>query len=197
MSVFVAVVGLPGSGKSIVCDYLRNKKGFQFIRFGQITLDLAKERWGTVNEEKERIIREKVRKEHGMAAYAVLNLKKFQVALSKGNLVGDDLMSYEEYTYLKEKFGERLVLLAVVAGRGFRYPRLTERARANDRALRWRSFTLEEAQSRDLAQLININQGPSIAMADYHILNQKNIEEVEGQVEEFLVWLEKRRGLEL
>jgi dephospho-CoA kinase len=195
MSIFVAIVGLTGSGKSVVADYLKHKQGFEFVRFGQITLDLVKERWGEATEERERQIREEIRKKHGMAAFAILNMPKFEAALAKGNLVGDDLMSFEEYTFLKERFGDRLVLLSVTAGRDFRYKRISGRDRKDDKEMRWRSSTPEAAYARDLAQLANLNEGPSIAMADYFIVNQGTIKELEGHIEEFTTWLEKEKGL--
>ncbi len=192
MNLFIAVAGLTGAGKSTVCDYLKEEKGFGFVRFGQITLDLAKERFGSVNQEKERIIREEIREKQGMAAYAILNMPKFNAALENGNLVGDDLMSFEEYLYLKEKFGKQLVLIAVVSGQDFRYNRLNSRAVAVDPKMRFRNHTLEEAKNRDLTQLTNVNQGPSIALAEYFIINQGNKENVIAQTEELLNWIKKR-----
>ena len=62
----ICVVGMPGSGKSIVSDELV-KQGFAFLRFGQITLDKVKEQGLKPNESNERKIREDFRKKYGMA----------------------------------------------------------------------------------------------------------------------------------
>jgi len=43
MNKVIALVGMPGSGKSIVGDIFVTE-GFNYIRFGQITLDIVKER---------------------------------------------------------------------------------------------------------------------------------------------------------
>ena len=84
MNKLVCLVGMTGSGKSVVSDYLV-KQGFGYFRFGQITMDLVKERGLEPNEENEKKIREDVRKEHGMGAYAMLNMPKIEKLLEKAH----------------------------------------------------------------------------------------------------------------
>lgn len=88
----VCVVGMTGSGKSVVSDRLVDN-GFQFLRFGQITLDYITEYNLKLCEVTEKEVREGFRKEHGMAAYAILNMPKIDELLRKGNVVGDGLYS--------------------------------------------------------------------------------------------------------
>lgn len=76
MHKLVCITGLTGSGKSVASDYFA-KKGFNFLRFGQITLDEIKRLGLEPNEQNERPIREGFRKKYGMAAFAILNLPKF------------------------------------------------------------------------------------------------------------------------
>ncbi len=73
---------MPGAGKSIVSDYFV-KKGYYYVRFGQITLDIIKDKNLPLNEKSEREIRENIRKKHGMAAYAILNYPKIKKLLRK------------------------------------------------------------------------------------------------------------------
>ena len=82
MNKFIAIVGMCGSGKSVLSDELV-KKGYYFFRFGQITLDIVKEKGLEPTEQNEKQIRENVRKEHGMSAYAKLNLPKIEKFLEK------------------------------------------------------------------------------------------------------------------
>ena len=58
----ICIVGMPGSGKSVVADELV-KNSFAFLRFGQITLDIVKERGLKPIEKNEREVREGLRKE--------------------------------------------------------------------------------------------------------------------------------------
>jgi len=53
MNNFIAIVGMCGSGKSVVADELV-KKGYKFFRFGQITLDIIKQQNLEPNEENQK-----------------------------------------------------------------------------------------------------------------------------------------------
>ena len=81
-----------GAGKSVVSDFFV-KNGFQFFRFGQITLDEVKKRGLEPNEANERPIREEFREKYGMAAFAILNLPKFDELMKNGNVIADGLYS--------------------------------------------------------------------------------------------------------
>ena len=72
MNKIVCVTGMPGAGKNVFSDYFADKN-YQFVRFGQITLDIVKKKKIKPNEKNERKIREDVRKKYGMAAFAILN----------------------------------------------------------------------------------------------------------------------------
>lgn len=182
----VCVCGLTGAGKSVVSDWLVNQ-GFQFLRFGQITLDLVKERGLAPTEENERPIREEVRKKHGMGAYAILNLPKIGKLLETGNVVGDGLYSWSEYKVLKERYQGRLVIIAVYAPPETRYERLAARKLdAADTKMRNRPATLEQAKSRDYAEIENIEKAGPISMADYTILNTSDIASVHRQCQNIL-----------
>ena len=162
----IAIVGMTGSGKTELAGMME-KEGYHKIRFGDITEEKIKEAGLQVNEKNERYIREKLRKDHGMAAYAILNEPKITKALKKSDVVADGLYSWEEYLYLKEKFGNRLIVLAVYSPPSLRHKWLGKRP--------VRPLTPEEAQSRDKSEIENINKVGPIAIADYMIRNKKRI----------------------
>lgn len=166
----VCICGMCGSGKSVVADEFV-KAGYEFIRFGQITLDICKEA-GVSGEAAEKEIREGFRKEHGPEVFAVLNIPKFDKALEKGNVVGDGLYSWSEYKVLKERYGDRFKVIAIWAPPELRYQRISTRVSGKeDKALRNRSFTKEEALVRDYNEIENIEKAGPIAMADHMLLN--------------------------
>ena len=111
----ICLVGLPGAGKTEVADYLKNKKHYEFLRFGQLTLDKVIESGKEPTEALEREIREQIRAEHGMGAFATLNIPKFEALLEKDDTIGDGLYSWEEYLILKDKFTDQLVIIAIYA----------------------------------------------------------------------------------
>lgn len=181
----IFIVGMPGAGKSLVSDELVDR-GFAFIRFGQIVLDKIKESGIELNEANEKKIREGLRKEYGMAAFAMLNIPKFDEFLKKSNVVGDGMYSWSEYKILKERYGKAMHVIAVYAPPELRHKRLSERKVDNDPKLRFRSFTVEEAKARDYAEIENIEKGGPIAMADFTIINEGSIDELKKRVRDIL-----------
>jgi dephospho-CoA kinase len=183
---FIALVGMCGSGKSVIADALV-RKGYYFFRFGQITLDIVKGKGLEPTEENEKKIREEVRKEHGMGAYAILNLSRIDALLKKGKVVGDGLYSWSEYKILKEKYSNQLVVIAVYAPPKMRYARLAKRKLvANDKDLRSRPASEEQSRSRDFAEIDNIEKGGPIAMADYTLINTGTVPKLLKQLDKVL-----------
>lgn len=182
----ICLVGMCGAGKSEVSDYLMKRRKYGFVRFGQITLDKIKEIGKTPNESLEREIRESFRKEHGMAAFATLNMPKFDKLLQEGDAIGDGLCSWEEYLELKKKYRENLIVIAVYSPPKMRYQRLVDRSskHSDDQAQRFRSFTKEEAASRDKAEIENLHKAGPIVMADYTLINTTTIEDLQKQIDE-------------
>lgn len=184
-NIIICVVGMPGSGKSIVSDEL-TKAGFSYLRFGQITLDKIKEQGLEVNEANEKTTREGLRKEFGMGGFAILNIPKIDELLKNSNVVVDGLYSWSEYKILKEKYGEQMFVVAVYTPPKLRYERLEGRTAENDDKKRFRPFTKEEAKSRDYSEIENIEKGGPIAMADFTIINTGTEEELKEKVKEII-----------
>ena len=163
----VSIVGMAGAGKSEVAGIFE-ESGFIRIRFGDVTDEEVKKKGLELNEENERCIRERLRKEYGMAAYAKLNLARIDLARKQSDVVIDGLYSWEEYTFLKDYYGDDFYVVAVWASPGTRYGRLTTRLN--------RRLTPEEAASRDRTEIENINKGGPIVMADFTIINESSLE---------------------
>ena len=176
----VSIVGMPGSGKSEVSRVFE-ENGFIRVRFGDVTDEEVSKRGLELNEENERYVRELLRKEHGMSAYAILNLPRIDSALERSDVVIDGLYSWEEYIYLKGYYGENFYVVAVWSSPGTRYSRLGGRLR--------RRLTLAEAASRDRAEIENINKGGPIAMADFTIINESSVENLRKEAERIVARL--------
>ncbi len=173
----VSIVGMAGAGKSEVAKIFE-ESGFIRVRFGDITDEEIRKRGLELNEENERYIREFLRKEYGMSAYARLNLSKIDLARKRSAVVIDGLYSWEEYTFLKTHYGEDFYVVAVWASPKTRYARLTDRSN--------RRLTLEEATNRDKAEMENINKGGPIAMADFTIINESSLEDLRKETKKII-----------
>ncbi len=177
MNKIVAIVGMTGSGKSVVVDYFQ-KLNYEKVYFGGVTYDKLKEKNIEVTPLSEKEMREGLRKELGMGAYAIILLPKIEELYKKGNVVLDGLYSWSEYKILKEKFGDAFTLIAVVVDKNIRYQRLSERVD--------RPATYQDAQNRDIWEIEGVEKGGPIAFADYYVFNDKSKEDLEHRIDEIL-----------
>ncbi len=173
--MILAVVGLAGAGKSEACQYLIKKTNWPKIHFGDITAEGLKERGLEVNETNERQFREDIRKEHGMGAYAILNLPKIKEQAAKSSVILESLYSWEEYLEIKKEFRHDFKVLAVWAPPALREQRLTTRL--------IRPLTPIEFQSRDFSQIENLHQAGPVARADFMVINDGPIEHLFSQLD--------------
>lgn len=178
--IVLALVGMAGAGKSEAARFF-TEKGFAKIRFGDITDEEIKNRGLALNEENERNVREGFRKEHGMAAYAILNLPRIEEARKSSPVIIDGLYSWEEYQVLKKHFGDDFFVVAVYSSPQTRYRRLEHR--------QIRPLTFIEAASRDEAEIVKINKGGPIAMADFTIINEGSLDDLQKEVEKALIFI--------
>ena len=173
----IAVVGMVGAGKSETARVFA-EQGFPILRFGKITDDYIKKRGLPLNESSEKLVREGLRKKLGMDAYASLMEPKIREVLKDSNVVIlDGLYSWEEYTYLSEKF-LNLILLSIFTRPVLRYQRTPKR--------KFRPLSSKVAKERDRDQVLNLNKGVPIAMADYMIENNGSKRELEQRIKEFM-----------
>lgn len=183
-SPIIAIVGMSGAGKSEAAKRFVGH-GYAEVYFGQITMDELEKRGLPVNEANERAVREGFRKDHGMAAFAVLNMPKIDALQAEGKMVLiDGLYSWSEYKLLKDKYGDELKVVAIYAAPQERYVRLANRqpAPGETASRKNRSLTREEAHSRDFAEIENIEKAGPIAMADFTIVNMGTLEDLTNAV---------------
>jgi dephospho-CoA kinase len=174
--MIVAAVGLPGSGKTEVAKFFITK-GFSRVYFGDVTFDYIKEHNIPINEQNEQEVRERFRKEHGMAAYAILNYPKIKKLVDSGcDVLIESMYSWEEYLFLREKFGDELFkVVATYASQKTRAERMKNRKE--------RPLSRDDLMSRDHAQIENLHQAGPIALADYTIVNESGIDYLHSGLE--------------
>ena len=98
----LAIVGMPGAGKSTLTAYVAEKYGYEVIYFGGLVVGEVKNRGLDVTQDNENTVRQDLRAEHGMAAMAVLSIPKIKHALETGKTVLiDGLYSMEELELLQ------------------------------------------------------------------------------------------------
>lgn len=164
----LALVGMPGAGKSLCAQHLEQRGFFQF-RFGSIVTDEVERRGWPLTADNERVVREEFRRRSGMAAIAERALPILKHELSqRRSIIIDGLYSFSEYKLLREEFGDALFVVAIVAPRALRYARLAARS--------VRPLNPQEAEARDFAEIEYLEKGGPIALADVTLLNDGTTE---------------------
>lgn len=181
----LAVVGMSGSGKSVVVDYLTDK-GYPKVYFGGMIYKEMEKRGieRTEDGESEKQFREMIRETEGkdwVVRQAIMETKDL-IAAGQRRIVLDGVYSWTEYRALKHEFPTSMTFLAIVVNRKLRYERVAKRT--------GRAFDGAAIRERDRSEIENLEKGGPIAEADYYILNNGSIEEMTQELEEILKEIE-------
>ena len=161
----ILIMGMSGSGKSTVSDYLESK-GLPVVYLGKLTIDELKKRGLEICEANEKMVREGLRKEYGINAYIKMALPKINLIIEKSPVVIDGLYSWSEYKYLVSKVKRPIIIIAIFTNKDLRYERISNRE--------IRPLSFEDTRKRDFAEIENIEKGGPIAFADFMVLNNGN-----------------------
>lgn len=175
----LTLVGMPGAGKSLGVDYLK-QKGWPSVYFGGVTIEEIKKRGLEVNEKNENFVRQDIRQKEGKGAYASRIIDQIKTHVEDGAkvVVADGLYSWSEYKVFKDYFGDRAIIIAITAPRKVRHARLANRP--------VRPLTDEEVTSREYAEIETIEKGGPIANADYTINNDDTSEALTSRLDALL-----------
>lgn len=177
----LALVGMPGSGKSLCAEHLEQRGYFKY-RFGQIVVDEVARRGLELTPQNEQLVREDLRAQDGINAIAMRALPQLKEALrSHATIIIDGLYGFGEYKLLKEALGTAMIVVAVVASRPLRYRRLATRPE--------RPLTPAEARERDYREIETLEKGGPIAIADYTLLNDADPDTLFGALDDLLAKL--------
>ncbi|OGK17182.1 hypothetical protein A2774_02160 [Candidatus Roizmanbacteria bacterium RIFCSPHIGHO2_01_FULL_39_12c] len=172
----IAVVGMPGAGKTEAALFFRKKK-LPVVSFSNILNDYIDKHNFKHSEEIHRKLREGWRKKYGMAAFAILGEKELNEKLSKNMIVViEGMRSWEEYLYLKKKFPKvKIYILTIYTDKDIRHKRIAKRS--------YRGKGMY-GETRDINELIGTNMGSTIAYADYVIKNNFSKNEFYDKLED-------------
>jgi len=168
----VGIVGMPGSGKSVVDDVATNL-GFSIVIMG----DVIREEVANMNLEptSENIGKTMLhfRKEKGLDAVARMCLPRIQ-ALSNEKVIVEGIRNLSEVYTFRQNFHD-FKLIAIHASPSTRFYRIFKRNRSDD-AANWNTFL-----KRDLRE-IQVGIGSAIALADYAIINEGSFKSFKNRV---------------
>ena len=181
----IAIVGMSGSGKSVIVDYL-TEKGYPKVYFGGMVYK-EMERRGierTEDGESEKKFREEIREKEGKdwVVRQVIAETKDLISAGQKRIVLDGVYSWTEYKTLKHEFPKCLTFVAIVADKKLRYDRVSKRP--------IRAFDATAIRERDRSEIENLEKGGPIVAADYYILNNGTIDDIKNRLDEILKEIE-------
>ena len=177
----LAIVGMSGSGKSVAVDYL-TAKGYPKVYFGGMIYKEMEKRGipRTEDGESEKKFREEIREQEGKdwVVNQVIKETKDLIAAGQKRIILDGVYSWTEYKILKKEFPKNLYFVAIVVDKDLRYDRVAIRPE--------RPFDGAAIRERDRSELDNLEKGGPIAAADYYILNNSSIEDMQTRLADIL-----------
>lgn len=181
----LAIVGMSGSGKSVVVDYLTSK-GYPKVYFGGMIYKEMEKRGipRTEDGESEKKFREEIREKEGKdwVVRQVIAETRDLISAGQKRIVLDGVYSWTEYCTLKHEFPKCLTFIAVVVDKQVRYDRVAVRP--------GRAFDGNAIRERDRSEIENLEKGGPIVAADYYILNNGSIEACTTRLDEILKEIE-------
>ena len=175
----IAVVGMSGSGKSVVVDYLTDK-GYPKVYFGGMILKEMEKRGIEITAENEKDFREMIREKEGKDWVVKQVIAEIKDLINAGQkrIVLDGVYSWTEYKLIKHEFPGIVTFLAVMTAKKLRYDRVGKRV--------VRPLNTQEIQERDRAEIENLEKGGPIVASDYFVLNNGTMDELKACVDEVL-----------
>lgn len=175
--VLIALVGLPGSGKTTASLFF-SRNNIPVIRMGKITDDILTKNKQPLNEANESKVRADLRKRYGQAAYAKLIVSAAQKEMENSSMIViDGLRSMQERAFLKRKF-ENIIVIFIDSLQRLRYKRIAHR---RSRPLNYGYFLKRNKEEMELG-ISNLKK-----IADYHINNDSDKENFLNNLNQILL----------
>lgn len=181
----IGIIGMSGSGKSVLVDHL-TEKGYPKVYFGGMIYKEMEKRGipRTEDGESEKEFREEIREKEGKdwVVNQVIAETKDLISAGQKRIILDGVYSWTEYKILKHEFPRCLTFIAVVVDKKIRYDRVAKRP--------GRSFDATAIRERDRSEIENLEKGGPIAAADYYVLNNGTIDETTTALDKILKEIE-------
>lgn len=172
----IALVGLAGSGKSSAIDYF-TKKGIPKIYFGGIIYKAMEEAGIEPTWDNQQKFREDIRAREGKDFVVRRVIKSIHDLTEAGQkiIVLDGLYTWSEYKILKHEFPGQMSVVAIVTPKHLRYQRMIKRPE--------RPMQPREVDQRDWSEIENLEKGGPIAIADYFVINDSDLDDLYAKLE--------------
>jgi len=178
--MIIGITGTDGAGKGTAVEYLKTK-GFTHYSAREFIVAEIERQALPVTRNQMRLTANQMRAEHGNE-YVIKQAYEQAAAAGITNAVIESVRAAAEAKYLKSQGG---ILLAVDANPELRYERVQARRSASDQVT-YEQFLEQEALEKNDPDPNGMQKAIVMEMADYTIMNDGTVAELEKQIETFL-----------
>ena len=173
-------MGLIGSGKHTIAEYISKKHGYKIFSMGTdgIIGKTTKDQGLELTRENLQNTSQKLREKCGMDYFAKLVLKEVLQSGCKKALI-TDIRKPEDITVPRNKFGKDFILIFINADPKIRFERLKKRNKERDPKT-WKEFLEQEKREHELFF------SKSIGMENAKIENNLDINKTEKAIDKLL-----------
>ncbi len=180
--VVVGLAGMSGAGKSVVVQ-VSEEGGYGVVVMGDVVREEAERRCLEPNPENLGKIMLELRRSEGEAVVAKRCISKIEKA-KEPKVIVDGIRSLSEVEEFKKHF-PKFSFMVVHSSPETRFKRLYHRRRSDD-PKNWEVF-----HERDMREL-SVGLGEAIALAEYLIVNEEELEVVKEKIRKILRKVEEK-----
>ncbi|MGQ9530949.1 MAG: AAA family ATPase [Candidatus Bathycorpusculaceae bacterium] len=178
----VGLAGMPGAGKSLVVSVAKEMM-YGVVVMGDVVREEAANKGLEPTPENLGRIMLELRRREGESVIAKRCIPKIE-SMRESKVIIDGIRSLSEVEEFKKHF-QKFTLVAIHSSSETRFKRLYHRQRSDD-PKNWEIF-----HERDMREL-SVGLGNAIAMAEYLIVNEENLDAVKGKARTILRKVEEK-----
>ena len=178
--MILGIVGMIGSGKDTVANYISHKYGYEIVSFRDIVHDIVKERGLESTRENMQKTARECRDKYGEYYFSKKALEKGIALLKKGKKVLFKEMRTEgDVEILRKEFDRKIKIIIVEAGERTRFERVKKRGRLGDPKT-LDEFMIQQKKEEEL------HFTDSLKLADLGIDNNGTKKELESEIDKMM-----------
>jgi len=179
--MIIGVCGTLAAGKETLTGFFR-EKGFVYFETRQIIIEELKKLGLELSRKNMQDWADEQRKKFGVGALMKIMLERAQKDPAK-HYMFDSLRNDGEAEFMRKNFKD-FVLIGVDAPREIRFKRAVARAKPSDPVI-WEEFLkVDERDLNDASNPLGQQTQKLLDMADFKIVNDKDLESAQKQVED-------------